>query len=137
MLALWVPCASPVEGFLESFLQTESLLSIGGLFPSFLLALPSCLQVVKRDLIVGGPVGCHFFTLLVPSNDDIASVPANVDDGMKVTYGGVVEVAAPLLVHLDHVVPAFGTLRIDEFTVFLLDVICIFYLDVIWEFNTH
>jgi hypothetical protein len=30
--------------------------------------------------------GCrlHFFTLLLPGNDDITSVPANVDDGAKV-----------------------------------------------------
>jgi hypothetical protein len=34
-------------------------------------------------------------------------------------------------------VPAFNALRIDELTAFLLDVICLFYLDVIWEFNTH
>jgi hypothetical protein len=33
--------------------------------------------------------------------------------------------------------PAFNTLRIDHLIAFLLDVICIFYLDVIWEFNTR
>jgi hypothetical protein len=126
-----------MKGFLESFLRTESLVSMGGLFPSFLLALSSCLQVVERNLIVGGAVGFHFFALLLPSNDVIASVPANVDDGAKVAHGGVVEVAAPLLVCLDHVVLAFGALRIDELTTFPLDVICIFYLDVVWEFNTH
>jgi hypothetical protein len=68
MLALQVPRALPVEGFLESFLGTECLLSTGGLFPSFLLALPSCLQVVERDLIVVGVVGFHFFALLLPGN---------------------------------------------------------------------
>jgi hypothetical protein len=80
---------------------------------------------------VGGAIGFHFFALLLPGNDDIMGVLASVDDGAKVTRGGVVEVAAPLLVHLDHVVPAFGVLRIDEPTVFLLYVICIFYLDVV------
>jgi hypothetical protein len=84
-----------------------------------------------RELIVGGAVGCHFFALLLPSNDDIAGVPASVDDGTKVTRGGVMEVAAPLLVHLERAAPALGMLRIDEPTVFLLDVICIFYLDVV------
>jgi hypothetical protein len=74
MLALWVPRASPVEGFLELFLRTESLLSTGGLFRSFWRALPSCLQVVERELIVGGAVGFHFFALLLPSNDDTAGV---------------------------------------------------------------
>jgi hypothetical protein len=33
--------------------------------------------------------------------------------------------------------PVFGALRIDELTVFLLDVIYIFYIDVVWGFNTH
>jgi hypothetical protein len=95
--------ASPVEGFLKSFPRTESLLSTGGLFPSFWLALSSCLQVVERDLIMGG----------------------------------VVEVASPPLVHLTRVGPAFGALHVDELTTFLLDVICIFYLDVVWEVHTH
>jgi hypothetical protein len=49
---------------------------MGGLFPNFLLALPSCLQVVERELIVGGAVGFHFFTLLLPGIDDIAGVPS-------------------------------------------------------------
>jgi hypothetical protein len=40
--------------------------------------------------MVGGTVGFHFFTLLPPSSDDIASVPASIDDGMKVPHGGVV-----------------------------------------------
>jgi hypothetical protein len=95
MLALRVLRASPVEGFLKSFLRTESLLSMGGFYPSFLLALLSWLQVVERDLIMGGVVGFHFFTLLLPGNDDNASVPANVADGAKVTRGGIVEVASP------------------------------------------
>jgi hypothetical protein len=132
-----VPQASPVEGFLESFLRAESLLSTGGLFPSFWLALSSCLQVVERDLILGGVVGFHFFALLLPGNDDIASVPTNIDDGAKVARGGVVEVAFPPLVRLYLTVPAFGVLRIDELMAFIVDVICIFYLDVVWEFNTH
>jgi hypothetical protein len=100
------------------------------LFPSFWLALPSCLQVVKRELIAGGAVGFHFFALLLPGNDDIAGVPASIDGGAKVTCGGIVEVAAPLLVHLDHTVLTLGALCIDEPTVFLLDVICVFCLDV-------
>jgi hypothetical protein len=75
--------------------------------------------------------------LLLLGNDDIVSVPANIDDGAKVVHGGVVEVASPPLVCLDRAVPAFTALLIDELTVFLLDVICVFYLDVFWEFNTH
>jgi hypothetical protein len=54
-------------------------------------------------------------------------------------HGGVVEVASPSppLVHLSRVVPVFGALLIDELMAFLPDVICIFYLDVIKEFQTH
>jgi hypothetical protein len=48
-----------------------------------------------------------------------------------------VEVAAPLLVRLDRAVPALGTLCIDEPTVFLLDVIYVFYLDAGWGFTIH
>jgi hypothetical protein len=81
-------------------------------------------------LIAGGAVGFHFFALLLTGNDDIANVPASVDDGMKVAHGGVVEVTTPLLFHLDGAVPAWGALRIDEPTAFLLDFIYIFHLDV-------
>jgi hypothetical protein len=98
-------------------------------FPSFWLSLPSCLQVVERELIGGGAIGFHFFVLLLPGNDDIVGIPVSVDDGAKVAREGVVEVATPLLVHLDRVVPVLGTLRIDEPTAFLLDLICVFYLD--------
>jgi hypothetical protein len=62
-----------VEGCLKLFLQTESFPSMGGLFSSFWLVLPSSLQVVERELIVGGAVGFHFFMLLLPGNDDTAS----------------------------------------------------------------
>jgi hypothetical protein len=126
-----------MEGFLESFLQTESLPSTGGLFPSFLLVFPSCLHVVEWDMIVGGAVGLHVITLLLPGDDDVASVLADIDDGAEVTCGAVIRVATPPLVRLDHVVPTFSALHIDELTAFLLDVICIFYLDVVWQFNTH
>jgi hypothetical protein len=88
-------------------------------------------------LIVGGAVGFHFFALLLPSNNDIGGVSASVDDSAEVASGGVIEVAAPLLVRPDCAVLAFGALRIDEPTAFLLDVICIFYLDVAWEFTIH
>jgi hypothetical protein len=100
------------------------------LLPGFWLALPSSLQVVERVLVAGGAVGFHFFALLPPGSDDIAGVLASIDDGTKVAHGGVVEVTAPLLVRLDGAVPALGTLRIDEPMVFLLDVICVFHLDV-------
>jgi hypothetical protein len=103
---------------------------MSGLFPTFWLAVLSCLQVVERELIASEAVGFHFFKLLLPGKDDIAGVPASVDDGTKVARGGVVEITTPLLVHLDGTVPALGTLRIDEPAMFLLDVICVFHLDV-------
>jgi hypothetical protein len=85
---------------------------------------------------VGGAVGFHFSALLLPGNDDIAGVLASVDDSVEGACVGVVEVAAPLLVSLDRAVPTLVTLRINEPMAFLLDVICVFYLDVVWEFNT-
>jgi hypothetical protein len=45
-------------------------------------------------------VGFHFIALLLQGNDDTAGVPASVDDGAKVARGGVVDVAAPLLVRV-------------------------------------
>jgi hypothetical protein len=56
----------------------------------------------------------HFFALLLPGNDDIAGILASVNDGAEVACGGVVEVAAPLLVRLDRAVTVLGTLRIAE-----------------------
>jgi hypothetical protein len=90
----------------------------------------SFLQAVERELIAAGAVGFHFFAFLLLGSDDIASVPASVDDGMKVARGGVVEVTAPLLVRLDRAVPALGALHIDEPAVLLLDVICVCHLHV-------
>jgi hypothetical protein len=81
-------------------------------------------------LVACGAVVFHFFVLQLPSNDDIASIPANVDDGSKVTRGEVMEVTASLLVRFDSAVPALGALCIDEPTMFLLDVICIVHLGV-------
>jgi hypothetical protein len=81
-------------------------------------------------LIAGGAVGFHFLALLLPGNDDLAVIPASIDDGTKVARGVVMEVTAPLPVCLDGVVPALGALRIDEPVRFLLDVICVVHLDV-------
>jgi hypothetical protein len=100
------------------------------LFPSFWLVLLSSLQVIERELIAGGAVGFHFFTLLLPGNDDMVGVSGSIDDGTKVAHGGVVEVNAPLLVRLDCAVPVLGALCIDEIAAFLLDVICVFHLGV-------
>jgi threonine/homoserine/homoserine lactone efflux protein len=100
------------------------------LFHGFWLELPSSLQVDERVLIAGGAVGFHFYVLLPPGNDDIAGVPTSMDDGMKVARGVVVEITTPLLVHLDGAVPVLGALHDDEPAAFLLDVICIVYLDV-------
>ncbi|RLM64679.1 hypothetical protein C2845_PM16G02110 [Panicum miliaceum] len=94
-------------------------------------------MVVERELIAGGAVGFHFFALLLPGNDDIAGVPTSVDDGAKVARGGVMEVAAPLLIRLDRAMLALGALCIDEPTVFLLDVICVFCLDAGWGYTVH
>jgi hypothetical protein len=92
--------------------------------------LPSSLQVVEREMITGGAVGFHFSALLLLGSDDKAGIPVSIEDVSKVTRGEVMEVTASLLVRLDGAVPAFGALRVDEPAVFLLEVICIIYLDV-------
>jgi hypothetical protein len=100
MLAPQVVQALPVEDFLELFFGTGSLFSAGRLFHGFWLALPSSPQVLGRVLVACSAVGFHFFTLLPPGNNDIAGVPASVDDGSTITRGEVVEVMASLLVVL-------------------------------------
>jgi hypothetical protein len=59
------------------------------LFPDFWLALPSCIQVIEGDLIVGGSVGFDLFALLPLGNDNIAGIPTSVDDGAEVARGAV------------------------------------------------
>jgi hypothetical protein len=54
------------------------------LFPCFWLALSSYTQVVKGDVIVGGAIGLHLVALLLPGDDDVAGVPAGVDDSAEV-----------------------------------------------------
>jgi hypothetical protein len=75
MLALRVPWASLVPSLLKSLLRVEGSLSLGGLFPCFWLALPSCTQVVEGDMVVGGAIGLHLTVLLLPGDDDVAGVP--------------------------------------------------------------
>jgi hypothetical protein len=96
------------------------------LFHGFWLALPSSLRVLERVLVAV----FHFSTLLLPDNDDIAGVPASVDDGSNVTRGEVMEVMASLLVGLDGSVSTLGVLRIDEPAAFPFDLIFIFHLHI-------
>jgi hypothetical protein len=48
-------------------------------------------------VLIGKAVGFHINVLLLPGDDDIASVPANVDDIAKIGRGEVIEVAKPML----------------------------------------
>jgi hypothetical protein len=86
------------ESLLESFLQAEGFLSSGWLFPDFWLAFPSCTQVVEGDMIVGGAVGLHLIAPLLSGDDDIAGVPAGVNDSAEVACGAIVEVSRMILV---------------------------------------
>jgi hypothetical protein len=61
-------------------------------------------------MLVGGVVGFHLVALLLPDDDDVVGVLANVDDGVEVARGTAVEVALPSLVLLDYAVPAFSAL---------------------------
>jgi hypothetical protein len=73
----------------------------------------------------------------VPGDDDVVGVLGDVDDSVEVTRGGVIEVALPLLVLLDYVVPTFGTLCIPELVMLLLSVVSIFYHDGVCNVETH
>jgi hypothetical protein len=125
------------QSLLKSFLRVEDSLSLGGLFPCFWLALPSYIQVVEEYVIVGGAVDFHFFALLLPGDDDVAGIPASIDDGAEVSRGTIIEVALPSLVLLDHAVPTFSALCVPELAAFFLDVVFIFYLDGVCNIETH
>jgi hypothetical protein len=115
-----------VESLLESFLLAEGFLSSGWLFPDFLLVFPSCTQVVKRDMIVGGLVGLHLVTLLLLGDDDVVGVPAGVDDSAKVACGVVVEAAKLVLVLFWYALPVRGTLSVPKLMPLFLDIVFIF-----------
>jgi hypothetical protein len=78
-------------------------------------------------MIVGGAIGLHLVAFLLPDNDDVADVPASVDDSAEVTRG-VVEVALPLLALLDYAVPAFGVLCVSEPAAFISHAVFVFLL---------
>jgi hypothetical protein len=52
-------------------------------------------------------------------------VPANVDDVAEIGHGEVIEVAGLML--LQRALPTFGTFGIPEPTAFFLDIVFIFY----------
>jgi hypothetical protein len=73
----------------------------------------------------------------LPGDDDIAGIPATIDDGAEVAHGTIIEVALPPLVLLNHAVPTFCALCVPELAVFLLDVVFIFYLDGVCNIKTR
>jgi hypothetical protein len=77
-------------------------------------------------MIVGGAIGLHLVALLLPDDDDVAGVPAGVDDSAEVACGEVVNVARLMLALLWYAVPARGTLGIPELMPLFLDVVFIF-----------
>jgi hypothetical protein len=79
-------------------------------------------------VVVGGAIGLHFCILLLSGNDDVVSVPANVDDIVEVGCGEVEEIARLLLQLLHHALPPFGMFGVPKFVALLLSVILIFYL---------
>jgi hypothetical protein len=78
-------------------------------------------------VVIGGAVDFHFDMLLLPGDNDVASVPANIDSIAVVGHGEVVKVARLLLV-LCYALAAFGAFDISEPAAFSLNVIFIFYL---------
>lgn len=94
-----------------------------GMLSNFSLALASSFEVVEGNLVMGGVVGFDFFALLSPSDDDIASIPANVDDCLKIASGRIMEVTASLMVHLRCATPTLGMLCIVDLALLLLGAI--------------
>lgn len=113
MFALWVERTLAKKGLLGSSLQVGGLLFLlGGVVFDFWLALASSLQVVKRNLVAGWTVGFYLFTLLLSSNDDIASISADIVDRAEITGGRVIKISSCLLVHLRRAAPMLGALCI-------------------------
>jgi hypothetical protein len=81
-----------------------------------------------RDVVVGGTVGFYLDTLLLPGDNDIASVPADVDDVAEIGHEEVVEVVGLVLSSLHRVFSALGTFGVSEPASFSLNVVFIFYL---------
>jgi hypothetical protein len=77
---------------------------------------------------IGGTVSFYLNTLLLPGDDDIASVSADVDDVAEVCRGEVVEVTDLVLLSLHHVFSMLGTFGVSKPVSFSLNVIFIFYL---------
>jgi hypothetical protein len=76
-------------------------------------------------MIVGGAVGLHLVTLLVPGDDDIVGILAGIDNSVEVTFGAVVEVARLMLVLFWYALPTRGTLDVLELMPLFLDIVFI------------
>jgi hypothetical protein len=105
-------------------------------YPLILYELHYVHSPVVPDL-TGRALGLHLVVLLLPGDDDVAIIPANIDDSAEFGRGGVVEVALPSLVLLDYAVLAFAALCIPEIVAFLLSIVSIFYLDGVCNVETH
>jgi hypothetical protein len=79
-------------------------------------------------VVIGGIVGFHLHVLLLSGDDDVVSVPINVDDIAKICHGEVIKVARLLQLLLCYVLPAFGAFGIPEPTMFFLNIVFVFYL---------
>jgi hypothetical protein len=86
----------------------------------------SCTQIVEGDMIVGGAIGLNLVALMLLGDDDVAGVPAGVDDSAEVACGAVVEVATLVLVLFWYVLSARGTLGVPDLMLLFLDIVFIF-----------
>lgn len=111
--------------------------SVSGVFSGFWFVLASSLQVVDRDLVVGGVVGFYLFMFLRLSDDGIVGVSANIDDRTEVTGRRVVEITSSLLIHLVHAVPTLDVFCIGKLAVLLTRVAWAFSLGVHQSLDHH
>jgi hypothetical protein len=66
--------------------------------------------------------------LLLPGNDDIASIPADVDDVVEIGHRKIVEIAKRRLLLLRDALPSFCALGVLEPTTLPLGIVLIFCL---------
>jgi hypothetical protein len=76
-------------------------------------------------VLIGGIVGFYLDTLLLPGDDDIAGVLADVGDVAEICRGEVVEVAGLVLLSLHRVFYALGTFGVSGPASFSLNVVFI------------
>jgi hypothetical protein len=81
-----------------------------------------------RDVEIGGTIGFYLDMLLLSGDDNIVSVPANINDVVEIGHREVVEVAGLVLLSLRCAFPALGAFGVSEPASLFLNIVFIFHL---------